>query len=243
MKGLTPTNSLNVVAEHLFPELEAAFSKLVIPPKEILLSQAAAKASIVDHIAIACNCPKKCLKRCPCVKNSKKCSQYCHKAEFDCDNQPNTILKLTDAQLIPRANYIDSVKALKRKRATTTSSSSKPSTKKSTSARTGPSSATPLTTRARAKKMDIMELNSDGQQTMSQFATFAPVAHRLTEMVNRQAESPSEFPDADPTTQSTLSQFQPFVPLAQRDTTTTEQLAKKKGGGSSQAGGRKKKKV
>ena len=78
---------------------------------------------------------------------------------------------------------------------------------------------------------------------MSQFATFAPVAHRLTEMVNRQAESPSEFPDADPTTQSTLSQFQPFVPLAQRDTTTTEQLAKKKSGGSSRAGGKKKKQV
>ena len=75
-----------MIAEHLFPELEAIFSKLIIPIKEILLSQAAAKISIIDHIAIAYNCPKKYLKRYLYVKSSKKCSQYYYKAEFDCDN-------------------------------------------------------------------------------------------------------------------------------------------------------------
>ena len=149
IKGLIPTRSLNVIAEQLVPGYMEDFKNA--PGKEILLSQAAAEASNAEKVALACNCRKKCTKRCTCVKNNKPCSQYCHKSEIDCGNAPGTVLELTEAQLISRTDYVGPLKASKRKRAATTTSTRKPAAKKTISSRNQPSSATPLTTRAKAK--------------------------------------------------------------------------------------------
>ena len=103
IKGLVSTTSLNVVPEHLVTDLRQELENS--PTKEVTLSQAAAHASNTTYIALSCNCKKRCNKRCRCVKNSKLCSQYCHKSDFDCGNLPNTIVELTEAQLIPRAEF------------------------------------------------------------------------------------------------------------------------------------------
>ena len=237
LKTLVPTNSLNVVAEQLVPDLRAELSTWISPAKEILLSQAAALASNANRVALSCNCKKKCSKRCTCVKNSKPCTQYCHKAEFDCGNLPDTALELTEASIVPRAVYTGSLKAPKRKRAMTVASSSKPLTKRLTSTRNQPSTATPMTTRARAKKGDskplcpaepvLSELNPNDQLTMSQFEPFAPLADRHVNMMDQLIRRPAQPSEPDPTIQSTLSHFQLFTPLAHRHITMTEQLAKK----------------
>ena len=183
IKGLFPTRSLNVVAEQLVPGYTEDFKNA--PDKEILLSQAAAEASNVEKVALACNCKKKCTKRCICVKNSKPCSQYCHKSEIDCGNAPDAILELTEAQLVSRTDYVGPLKAPKRKRAATTTSTSKPAAKKATTSRNQPSSATPLTTRAKAKinepsidpaLTDPTQAAPVNQLTMSRFELFAPLA-------------------------------------------------------------------
>ena len=112
--GLITTRSLNVIDKELFPELMAQFDDA--PTTRILLSQAAKKASNTKYIALSFNCKAKCMKSCRWVKNGKKYTQYCHKSEFDYTNLPNTILELTEAQVVPRID-----KAPKRKRAITAS--------------------------------------------------------------------------------------------------------------------------
>ena len=84
----------------------------------------------------------------------------------------------------------------KRKRAVT-ASTEKPVAKKPASLRNQPSSATPLTTRARAKIGEPSDprdhaLNNPNQMTMSQFEPFAALAHRHTSAVEQQAQKRSE---------------------------------------------------
>ena len=187
IKGLVSITSLNVVTEQHIADLVQQFKNT--PKKEILLSQAVAEASNVTRVALSCNCKKKRIKRCVCVKNGKTCTQYCHKSTFNCGNLSDTIIELTEAHLVPRADYDGPVKAPKRKRTATIASTKKPAAKKATSSRNKPSLATPVTTRARAKATSKIgessnlidpSLDSHNQTTMSQFEPFAALAHRHT---------------------------------------------------------------
>ena len=108
IKALISITSLNVVTEQHIADLAQQFENA--PKKEVLLSRATAQASNTNHIALSCNCKKKCTKRCVCVKNSKTCTQYYHKSDFDCDNLPDTVLELTETYLIPQADYTGPVK-------------------------------------------------------------------------------------------------------------------------------------
>ena len=73
--------------------------------------------------------------------------------------------------------------------ATSTSKTSKPLTKKAASTRNQPSSATPLTARAKARarepSIDPAQAALDKQLTMSQFEPFAALAHRHTSAVKQ----------------------------------------------------------
>ena len=186
IKGLISTSSLNVVIEQLVPDFTKQFQNA--PTKVILLSQAAAMESNTDHVSLACNCKKKCTKRCICVKNSRLCSQFCHKSEINCGNLPDAIAELTEAQLVSRTDYTGPLKAPKRKRSAT-SSTKKPAAKRATSSRNQPSSAIPLTTRAKAKTGEHSNINFTliNQTTMSQFAPFAALAHRHSSAIEQLA--------------------------------------------------------
>ena len=189
IKGLIPTRSLNVVAQQLIPSYVQDFENAL--EKEILLPRAAAEVSNADKVALACHCKKICTKRCICVKNGKSCSQYCHQSEIKSGNLPDTVVELTEAQLVPRIDYVGPLQAPKRKRAATTTSTEKPAAKKATSSRNQPSTATPATTRARARAKkgeslaDPAQAALDGQLTMSQFEPFAPLAYRHTSAVKQ----------------------------------------------------------
>ena len=132
IKGLISTGSLNVVPEQLITDLRKEFHNA--PEKEVLLSQAATEAANSDRVALACSCKNTCTKRCRCVKNSKPCTQYCHKSEMDCGNAPDGIIELTEAQIVSRTDYVGPLKAPKRKRAPTTSTE-RPTAKKAVSSR------------------------------------------------------------------------------------------------------------
>ena len=79
IKWLFCITLLNVVPE----QHNAALAQQLrdVPVKEVILSAAATKAFNTNYVALACNCKMVCGKRCRCVKNSKFCSQYCHKSE------------------------------------------------------------------------------------------------------------------------------------------------------------------
>ena len=78
--------------------------------KTLIEKQFSLLLSNTMYIALSCNCKKYYTQRCRYVKNSKPCLQYCHKIEFNYDNLPDTVLKLPETQLVPRAEFEGSVK-------------------------------------------------------------------------------------------------------------------------------------
>ena len=110
---------------------------------------------------------------------------------------PDTIAELTEVQIVKQTDLVNTSKASKQKRAaTTTSTSTKPAAKKATS-RNQPSSATPVTTRARAKTIKPPHLNTalgddNNQTTMSQFKPFAALAHRHTSAIEQRQSKEGE---------------------------------------------------
>ena len=196
IKGLISTSSLNVVAKQLIPDLTRQF--LNAPKRIIPLSQAAAEDSNTDRVALSCNCKKKCTKACRCVKNLKKCTQYCHKTELKCGNLPDTVLELTEAHIMPRTDYVGPLKALKRKRTETTALSSKPALKKPIFSRNQPLSATPATIRAKARVGEPhvdAAVEDENQITMSQFEPFKALAHRQAQLAKRRNEQQTQGRD------------------------------------------------
>ena len=167
LKGQFSTSSLNVLDEQLFPEVGPLFQNA--PTTNILLSQAAAKASNAERVALSCNCKKNCTKRCVCVKNGKTCTQYCHKSEIDCGNLPETLLELTEAQLIPRVEVgVTATKQVSKRRRASTIASKKPAAKKAASTRYQPSSAAPATTRAKARaRIEDSAANHSGEDQLT----------------------------------------------------------------------------
>ena len=113
-------SSLNEVGEDLSRPHLADFDAAPLN-KVITIHQAGHRDSISDKIDIACNCAKSCKrKKCPCFKNDRSCSQYCHGGDDDtCNNLPDTIIDRTESALIDNQSKLFKSK---RKRAATISS-------------------------------------------------------------------------------------------------------------------------
>ena len=114
-------SSLNKVSDDLSWPYHTKFDTVPLD-KVITIYQAAHRDSNSDKINIACNCAKSCkLKKCPCFKNGKLCSQYCYGDDDDtCNNLPDTIIDRTETALIDNQSKTSKSK---RKRAATISSS------------------------------------------------------------------------------------------------------------------------
>ena len=117
ISNLYPTRQLNYVHPILQTRISEAsddWHKL-----EITLTKAARLNSTSDRVAIKCSCRGKCTgsPRCQCSKNQKKCTQYCHDAERQCDNS-STILEGTEQAIITVAGAMEapSLPILTRKR-------------------------------------------------------------------------------------------------------------------------------
>ena len=83
-------------------------------------------SSAPHHRATSCwgafeNCAKSYkLKQCPCFKNDRSCSQYCHGGDDNtCNNLPDTIIDRTESAFIDNQSKLSKSK---RKRAATISS-------------------------------------------------------------------------------------------------------------------------
>ena len=87
-------NAVPTDSEGVGAELEGA-PAVIIP-----LRAAARKNSTADRRQVSCNCKGQCdTRHCACRKGERKCTQYCHKAEWQCSNC-GTIEEGTEAVIV-----------------------------------------------------------------------------------------------------------------------------------------------
>ena len=101
LDGWLTTARLNIVPEEYHEDVEHLLNQA--PKKEISIHQAARQASVSTIEKVYCQCKNRCTtERCKCIKEKRKCTQYCHhqKASFSCTNMPERVLDMTEMQLL-----------------------------------------------------------------------------------------------------------------------------------------------